>query len=325
MIVPRHWAEGRVRHRSAERQVTVRRFGWSDSSLAEAQAMADARAAEALQRLLSGEKLPRREPKVPYNGAQGVPIREEIVSRHGAIIVTRNSYGARCLNTPDVLFADIDFENEPSLRFSFAVFGVLLLLAIGAGWASHSRGLGIGLAILSMFVARGVSGLLFQAASKSSGGAERVARGRIDAFLQHHPEWNLRLYRTPAGIRVLATHRTFDANEPAVAECFRALHTDPVYIAMCLNQQCFRARVSAKPWRIGIGAHMRPRPGVWPVAPERLAVRDAWIAAYEAAAASFAACSLLESVGSGAVHPDVLPVQELHDRLAAATTGLPIA
>jgi len=36
-----------------------------------------------------------------------VPIREEIVSRHGDTIITRNSYGARCLNTPNALFADI--------------------------------------------------------------------------------------------------------------------------------------------------------------------------------------------------------------------------
>ena len=78
----------------------VRRFGWSDNSQDAAQVNADERAQEALQRLLSGEKLPRREPKVPYNGGEGVPIREEIVSRHGETIITRNSYEARCLNTP---------------------------------------------------------------------------------------------------------------------------------------------------------------------------------------------------------------------------------
>jgi hypothetical protein len=81
-----------------------------------AQVNADERAQEALQRLLSGEKLPRREPKVPYNGGEGVPIREEIVSRHGETIITRNSYGARCLNTPNVLVADVDFQEERMAR-----------------------------------------------------------------------------------------------------------------------------------------------------------------------------------------------------------------
>jgi hypothetical protein len=40
---------------------------------------------------------------MPYNGAAGVPIREEIVGRHGETVITRNSYGARCLNMPNVL------------------------------------------------------------------------------------------------------------------------------------------------------------------------------------------------------------------------------
>src|SRR5262245_4963295 len=114
MIVPTFWAEGRIQHRHAGRQVTVRRFGWSDESQAEAQANADSRAREALDRILTGEKLPRREPKVAYNGAQGVPIREEIVARHREIVLTRNSYGALCLNTPNVLFADVDLIDQPS-------------------------------------------------------------------------------------------------------------------------------------------------------------------------------------------------------------------
>jgi hypothetical protein len=117
MIVPKYWAEGRIQQNRGGRKVTVCRFGWSDISQADAQAKADSRAKEASSRLVAGEKILRREPKIPYNGAEGVPIREEIVSRSGDAIITRNSYGARCLNTPNVLFADIDFALEPSFRF----------------------------------------------------------------------------------------------------------------------------------------------------------------------------------------------------------------
>ena len=60
MIVPQFWAEGRVRHRDPNRQVTVRRFGWSDESQAAAQSHADARAQEALAKVLSGKALARR-------------------------------------------------------------------------------------------------------------------------------------------------------------------------------------------------------------------------------------------------------------------------
>jgi hypothetical protein len=107
-------------------------------------------------------------------------------------------------------------------------------------------------------------------AQAATGGAEQAARNRIAAYLARHTDWNVHLYKTPAGLRVAATHRLFQPTEPAVAEFFAALGTDPLYVAMCLNQQCFRARVTAKPWRIGMQSHMRPRPGVWPVAAERL-------------------------------------------------------
>jgi hypothetical protein len=154
---------------------------------------------------------------------------------------------------------------------------------------------------------------------------EGLATARIRRFLASHPDWNLRLYRTPAGMRVLATQRLFQPDEPAVAECFRALGSDPIFARMCLNQRCFRARVSPKPWRIGIAGHMRPRPGVWPVSEYGRPLRAAWISTYEAAAQSFSACRFVESIGSGIVDPEVRRVMELHDELCRAQSQLPIA
>jgi hypothetical protein len=325
MIVPQFWAEGHARHREHGRQISVRRFGWSDASETEAQANADARAGEALQRLLAGEKLIRREPKIAYNGAQGVPIREEIVERRGETIITRNAYGARCLNTPNVLFVDIDFDYRTTGRAVLTTVLVVLPGAAAAGWLAGSWLLGVVLGVLGTLSSVAIVGTLHGLIQKASGGPERAARQRIGRFAARHPEWSLRVYRTPAGMRVLGTHRTFSPGDPEVAECFAALGADPLYTRMCLNQQCFRARVSAKPWRIGIAEHMRPRPGVWPVAPHRMALRNAWVDKYEAAANAFAACSLIETIGSGAVHRDVRPVQKLHDELCRATSGLPLA
>ena len=325
MIVPQYWAESRLQHRTKGRQVTVPRFGWSDTSQADAQQSADARVRQAMDRIASGEKLPRKDPKIPYNGAQGVPIREEIVDRQGQTIITRNSYGARCLNTPDVLFADIDFPNGPPLQFTATFMLTLSLISGAMAWLSGSRGIGIGLVVLTLLLGSSLVWPVFRMLQAAGGGAEQAARKRIAAYLARHPDWNLRLYKTPAGLRVAATHRLFQPSEPAVAEFFAALRTDPLYVAMCLNQQCFRARVTAKPWRIGIQSHMRPRPGVWPVAAERLPVRNAWIADYEAAAHSHAACRFLESVGNGVVHAQAHEVLDLHDTLSQARGSLPIA
>ena len=325
MIVPQYWAEGRLQHRDKRRQVTVRRFGWSDVSQADAQANADARVQAALARLVAGEKLPKREPKIPYNGAAGVPIREEIVGRHGDTIITRNSYGARCLNTPNVLFVDIDFQDKPGVRLTGAIFALLLLAAGAIGWGLHSKWYGIGAAVLAVILGYGISTRLNNLVQRAKGGVEGAVRARIATFIAGHPDWHLRLYRTPAGMRALAMHRTFDPEEPAVADCFRALGADPIYAHMCLNQHCFRARVSPKPWRIGIAAHMRPSPGVWPVKPERLPDRNRWIDTYERTARDYASCRFAEDVGSEDVAPEARAVQVLHDELCQAMRDAPIA
>lgn len=138
MIVPQYWAEARQQHRAAGKQITVRRFGWSDASEAEAQVHAEQRAGEALSQILAGVTLARREWKRPYNGSEGVPIREEIVSRHGNAVVTRNGYGARCLNTPDVFFADIDFDEPGAGRLGWAVFALLAAMAVSVGFWRRS-------------------------------------------------------------------------------------------------------------------------------------------------------------------------------------------
>lgn len=329
MIIPRFWAEARAQHREKGRQVTVRRLGWSTQSQTDAQAMAEARVTEALQRTLAGEELVRREPKVAYNGAEGVPIREEIIAEHGDCVITRNSYGALCLNTPDVLFADVDFL-PPRAPHQWEVGGLPLWLywvipaiVIGGGFRSFR----LGLLVFSTGVLHGI-----WIAKRSSvpqptlpAEVETRARKHLSEFVHSHPTWKLRLYRTPAGLRVLAMHRPFAPDDPEVADFFHALKCDPVYVQMCQRQQCFRARVSPKPWRIGISDHLRPRPGVWPVREEAMPVRRAWVDAYHAKATGFAACRFEAELGQGAVHEKVRAVQQLHDQLCRADSGLPIA
>lgn len=318
MIVPDYWAEARKQHKAAGKQVTVRRFGWSEESVADALANAEARADEALRRIVAGDKLDKREPKVPYNGAAGVPIREEVLARQGEQVITRNAYGAHCLNSPNALFADIDFNPESSLKPAFLNFAFLALVAAITGWVLRSWGATFGLLFASLVGAAPLARLVVRLAIAARGGSERIAREKLVTFLARNPSWNVRLYRTPAGYRLLATHQPFQAVSSEVQEFFAAVEADPIYVRMCANQQCFRARLTAKPWRIGISAHMRPRPGVWPVRPERLAVRNEWLMAYEAKAASFSACRYIESLGSGVVHASLQEVVELHDRESRA-------
>ncbi len=326
MIVPDYWSEASREIRTANGQVTLRRFGWSDSSNIDAQSMAETRVEEACRRVLSGEKVVRREPKVPYNGADGVPIREEVLARHGEEVITRNGYGAHCLNSPRVLFADIDFPIRRLLWPSFLAFALLATASIGIGIWLRKGWVTAVLLLFACSIAVLMSELLSRLAQKSTKQHETIARHKIVAFVAANPSWNLRLYRTPAGYRVLATHQTFNARSDDVLLFFRALSVDPMYIRMCIHQNCFRARLTAKPWRVGIPDHIRPRPGVWPVRKELMPIRTAWIARYEEKAADFAACRYMESLGSGRVDSSLRPVIDMHDRESRALAfELPIA
>ncbi|KAG1246597.1 hypothetical protein G6F68_014572 [Rhizopus microsporus] len=104
----------------------------------------------------------------------------------------------------------------------------------------------------------------------AAGGAEGVALQRVAAFSEQHPDWHLRAYRTPAGLRVLAMHATFPPEDEQLQAVFKALGADTLYARMCRLQHCFRARLTPKPWRVGLKHRIRP-----PVAACRTRARPA--------------------------------------------------
>ena len=325
MLIPHFWAEARAHHDDGKREATVRRFGWSNSSQEDAQQHAEIRANAALENVLRGQQLPPRDPRVPYNGAAGLPIREEILGEYGDVVLTRNSYGATCLNTPDVLFIDVDHPDRPEAGWINGVMGVMLGGAVLGAFLLESPALLLPFALIALIVSYPVARRLARAWHHLQGGQDQILLERIKHFVGKHPEWNLVVYQTPGGIRLLATHRTFQPLEPDVDLCFRELGADHVYALMCKNQQCFRARLSPKPWRIGLTDHLRPRPGVWPVKESYREIRKNWIDRYTAASEGYASCRFVTTLGSGIVHLKVSAVQQLHDEMSRARSGLPIA
>jgi hypothetical protein len=132
----------------------------------------------------------------------------------------------------------------------------------------------------------------------------------------------VRVYRTSAGLRYLVTHDTFAPGDAASEAAMKALGSDPAYIKLCKVRQSFRARLTPKPWRIGLPRppHRFPYEG----AGDEQEVR-AWILRYDAASRAHATCHFVEAVGSGTVHPEVEPLLRLHDEHTRATSGLPLA
>ncbi|GAA6142857.1 hypothetical protein [Hydrogenophaga sp. 5NK40-0174] len=336
MLVPSFWAEA-TRHKPRggreDTQVTVLRFGWSNASQADAQAMAEQRVEQAFQEILAGEPLERFERRVAYNGADGLPIREEVLSRFGRegevdeVVITRNSYGAHCLNTPSVLFADVDLNEDPPSWFSWAVFAVLVVLSVLVSIALRGALAALVLIFVSAFAAKPLARVLKGLMGGAGRTPEDMALTQLSSFLSLHPSWGVRAYRTPKGLRMLVTHRTFAPDEGEVQGFFSSLGADELYVRMCRNQRCFRARLSPKPWRIGMERHIVPRRATWPVTDtEKLARRKAWVEEYEEKAKAYAACRFLGTYGKESIHVDVAQVVRMHDQACRAlSTNLPLA
>jgi hypothetical protein len=326
MLIPYYWVEARLQNKSTGKQVTVRRWGWSDVSQADAQALADRRAQDALQRILSGESLHRRESKNSYGSEEGVPIREEVVSRHGENVVTRNSYGSLCLNAPRVLFADIDAQWPHALHVRPLGCLALVLAGVGVGAWQRSVVIGAAIAIGLPWLWSGINGVINRARRPQG---EKIAKQQsleaIRSFSAAHPEWHLRVYETPAGYRLLAMHDVFAPTGEAAREALAALNSDKRFARLCALQQCFRARVSPKYWRAGYKPKESLPKSKWPFPPEHLPRRQRWVAGYEALARNYASCQFVERLGSSTTHPEAEAVRAVHDQLCQAESGLPLA
>lgn len=342
MIVPRHWAQAVRRVPIDGRDVTVRRFGFSDESLDAARSHAESRVDAAVLSIELGEDVVRFERNEPYGGANGLPIREEIVSRHDDTIITRNTYGALCLNTPNVMFVDIDHDIDtvvepaptafvrPNIPAETGLFVVgLAIVFLMTGHASVPTVIAI-LVVVAMAIAwtnrtPAISRPPTRREVTPSTSRDAKARllERVRAFSKAHPDFHLRVYETPLGMRVLVMHRTFSAREAAVTKCFEELGADAVYARCCTSQNCFRARLTPKPWRIGAVGQISG--GTWPVAETAMPRRATWIEAYTRASEPYAACRFIEALGTTRVTPETVTVQRLHDEACGARSDKPLA
>ncbi len=145
------------------------------------------------------------------------------------------------------------------------------------------------------------------------------ARRWVDA----HPAWGLRVYRTAAGLRLVATHAAVSPTDAVVTDdLFPALGADPLYQRLCKVQRSYRARLTPKPWRCGLSAPKQR----WPWADASMEKRfRGWQARYDLAAKSFATCELLAELGEKTVAPELAPLIERHDLAARVGSGLPLA
>jgi len=259
---------------------------WSDSNLAEAAARAQEAARRIAERFAAGDKL-RRGYGYPDRPLRE-PVLREIKSPGGelAAVITRNSYGALILNTARVMFVDVDL---PEPKFPVG------------GWLKKLFG-------------------------KPEPSAARVTEDSVlaqaEAWRQSHPGWGWRVYRTKAGLRLLATHAPFEPGDASTEQVFDALGADPLYRRLCRTQKCFRARLTPKPWRCGFAKP--PCRWPWPDAKAEARFKD-WETRYQKTCRDYATCALTAAPGGQQIDPTVQLILKVHDETTLADSKLDLA
>lgn len=286
MKIPPYWARGwheGFDERGRPRVFTV--FGWSFSSPEEARANAAARARQVSEIVTHGQ------PRGTYEYLDR-PLREEIIQEvvdgeARPALITRNRYGALVLNSDRVLFADIDFP-----RSSGGALDSLLMLFS----ASRRR------------------------AREQARTDETIQH--VERWASRHPSRSFRLYQTCEGLRLLFTDRLYQPAATETTALLRELNADPMYIRLTQKQECFRARLTAKPWRCGC---TRP-PAAFPWEDEQAerAYRQ-WEDEYTKRDADYRTCQFVKQFGQVADVPGLAAVIRAHDEGAKVDSDAPLA
>jgi hypothetical protein len=329
MLIPRYWSRAESQATTPEGK-PVRFHVWrgSRNSPAEAQTLADEAVARIANRVRRGQGFPER---YAYGDR---PLREEVVREiaGGApdagggdapdAAITRNSYGALVLNAARAFFIDVDIPEDGGggQRSSSSSMG-------GADPLAMAREVVDALPIPSGI--KSMLGGLFGPKSSASAAPPppppdpaAPALSRLRQWVAARPDWRVRVYRTHSGLRYLVMHDVFSPTSPEAQAAMAALGSDPQYMRLCQVQKSFRARLTPKPWRIGV----ENPPVTFPYegAMEEQEMKE-WVARYGQASGGRATCRFLEEMGSGREHPDVAPLRDLHDELSRAESNLPLA
>lgn len=297
MRIPPYWARGNYTGKGRWfKSETFAAVGWSFESLAEAKARATEKAKRIFDYWKNGQILDRYE----YGER---PLCEEIVNRieiegDEVAIITRNRYGALVLNAANVMFIDVDFEVD-----AHPVTGD----TTPQGAQDEAE------PVTKTGFWEGIQ-LIFSK-SKRAEKREQLATARLKTITQwfrSNPGCSGRIYRTAKGFRVIITDRLFNPKSDETGQIFKMMKADPLYHKLTKRQECFRARLTPKPWRLKVG---KPFRCVWPREhPEDQQKFQVWLEAYERESCRYEVCHLVESFGSPTLPQKIAAVIRVHDQ-----------
>jgi hypothetical protein len=81
---------------------------------------------------------------------------------------------------------------------------------------------------------------------------QSVALAALKAYQHENLSLGFRVYKTAGGLRYICTTEMFDPTDRKSDFMMRQLFADPKYRNLCRFQETYRARLTPKPWRLGI-------------------------------------------------------------------------
>ncbi|MGJ9505308.1 hypothetical protein [Actinotignum sp. GS-2025c] len=340
------WARESAPVSTTSGPATVAQWGWSANSEEEAHKVARARLHRLVARIAELGQFPReRQARAEYY--PGTPLREEILSvlstANGTptCAITRNRYGAEVLNTSDILIADVDVpeleeaarargRKRAGARAAGSRKPGFFARLFGFGAKKQERPAGSAFDPAPAPDPASIPGLITETAPVRQYmiEAELIAFDRIEHFARLNAAWPIFVYRTFKGFRVIVAVEGIAADSGEAQMILNQLGSDPLYMRLCRVYESYRARLTAKPWRVGMAA-----PAVrWPEYDASSALCDPvarekmqrWLAQYDDARAGHATTRFLAAFGP-APTGRAAEVVELHARVTGAESGLPLA
>jgi len=298
-----HWAKADGRARTPDGSIwSLVKWGGSDVSVDDAKAEAEKNLSN-LQ-----DRVTRDDLRNVFYYVSAAPVLEPVIERFGDhnapyAAITRNRYGALVLNAANVFFADVDLDIG---------FTVPQETEYNSG---HPEKAGF---FQRLFGGKHKSDdsdtdrqNLLDQYEKKKAVEQKKALGVFAEFHAQFPSLSFRVYETAAGYRVMVTSQTVDVLSEDSEKYLSALASDKLYRQLCKQQQCYRARLSPKPWRL---------PGIistvfYPDGQHELSSKlTGWLKQYDEASKAFSVCKLAESYGDGTIADEVANVLEIHDQ-----------
>lgn len=141
---------------------------------------------------------------------------------------------------------------------------------------------------------------------------------KFNEKIKRHPELgkDFRIYETTKGVRVIGK-KYIEPGDNRYTSLMRKLFVDWIYIQMTRKQNCYRARVTPKPYRM----RMQTIRIKSPLDCEQEAYIE-WSKTYQSNAENYSVVRLLETTGQDFSHE---PVIRLHDQLCNARRNRQLA